>query len=164
MLPWINAELNTNLVDKAAFQTNAPAEQVFLLGEILANGELALIFPPEDGCDLMTYRLLIKQNITALLYRLLDSDGFIRASVPVLARYRKEAKAYELPAKREHIKAVLGSETKTMTSFGMKEGGPADYLVVETLLEALQSGDVRSYLSFTDLDGTKFDATKEKEK
>jgi hypothetical protein len=148
LLPIINAELNTNLVDEVAYQTATNEDRLRMFEKPFENEYLLIL--PKNGHHAFNYRLVLKQNLQVLLSRLVLSDYSIHTCLPSLARYRKEAKDYTIPYDFPKLEAVLGIETKAPASIGGTRLGVYAATSTAGFLKIIQSGKMRFMLYFTD--------------
>ncbi|MCD4654657.1 hypothetical protein K8T06_12090 [bacterium] len=143
-------ELNKKIVDDSAYLSSSDANRLNLLWTSFGSEETINQLLPRNLEDMSTFQLIKKQNIPALISRLVRSDYFIHSILPIFIEYKEKAEKYDSTDNYQQIESVLGREHQTPESIGVVHFGlsRAASAVYYHLLD-IQSGKLRKQLSFS---------------
>ena len=145
IIPVINDEFGTNLISMSDIKRKPLVEQLQTIGKTI--GQENFFFYIEDIHNTFGARILGKRSFSALLNRLVMSDGIIGAGLPALLSYRRRSPRSTPDDTYQQIKAVLG-EAPAMPPT-LLNGNPLPSIEANTLLNVIRSGKWRKELCFS---------------
>lgn len=143
-------ELNIPIVHTSEYLTASDDERLKMLWSCLDSAEDSFIMLPKEPFDLPTYQLMRKQNMAALVLRLVISDLYINSLLPTLIHYRNKDENYSPNVQYQHIKSILGRDAPTPHSLGVEPFGASSAASsLSYFLRDILSGDMRAQLLFS---------------